>query len=471
MYYLPRIIPKAPDSRPEMNPVREHSLNGMKAISCITKSKNPVLQSRNILGLLAFLVLFAVTETAVSDQAGNIRPDTQTVFGKFSDRVVKIEVIENESGAKAVVGSGFFVSAEGHIVTNYHVISKLVHHPKRYHAEFVNSSETSGSLRILGIDVIHDLAIVQAEEGTDRFFKLTPIQLEQGTRLYSLGYPHDIGLSIVEGTYNGLLEHTLYKKIHFTGSINPGMSGGPTIMASGKVVGVNVSSGGNQVSFLVPMKTAAELLAKTLDPTSKTPGDFLEIVRAQLLAHQDIYLSDSLMKSNESVQLGNYKLPSKLAPFFNCWADATRNKIYPYEIVTHQCSTDDYLYISSDHWSGIIQFRHRLITSEELNRFRFYELYSNYFDRAYGTVYGSEEEVTQYRCNTDIVKHNGITFKTVFCVRRYLKLDGLYDAVFKAATLDSNNSGLETTLVLSGVSFEKAERLAREYLEAISWKK
>lgn len=241
-------------------------------------------------------------------------------------------------------------------------------------------------------------------------------------------------------------------------------------MASGKVVGVNVSSGGNQVSFLVPMKTAAELLAKTLDPTSKTPEDFLESVRAQLLAHQDIYLSDSLMKSNESVQLGNYELPSKLAPFFNCWADATRNKIHPYEVVTHQCSTDDYLYISSDHWSGIIQFRHRLITSEELNRFRFYELYSNYFDGAYGTVHSSEEEVTRYRCNTDIAEHNGITFKTVFCVRRYLKLDGLYDAVFKAATLGSNNSGLETTLVLSGVSFEKAERLARGYLEAISWK-
>ena len=58
-----------------------------------------------------------------------------------------------------------------------------------------------------------------------------------GARLYSIGNPHDLGISIVEGTHNGLLRHTLYPRIHFTGPINPGMSGGPTITPEGAVVG------------------------------------------------------------------------------------------------------------------------------------------------------------------------------------------------------------------------------------------
>ncbi|HAK59855.1 MAG TPA: peptidase S1, partial [Nitrospiraceae bacterium] len=59
---------------------------------------------------------------------------------------------------------------------------------------------------------------------------------------------------------------------------------------------------------------------------------------------------------------------------------------------------------------------------------------------------------------------------TLFCARSYRKLPGLYDVVFKAAVLGQADRGLETTLVLSGVTYEKALRLSRDYLEKISWK-
>src|SRR6201999_2275505 len=94
------------------------------------------------------------------------------------------------------------------------------------------------------------------------FFNLTDFELGQGARVYSLGNPHDVGLSIVEGTYNGQLAETLFERIHFTGSLNPGMSGGPAIDRAGRVVGVNVASMGNQLSFLVPIRFARELLEK-----------------------------------------------------------------------------------------------------------------------------------------------------------------------------------------------------------------
>ena len=59
---------------------------------------------------------------------------------------------------------------------------------------------------------------------------------------------------------------------------------------------------------------------------------------------------------------------------------------------------------------------------------------------------------------------------TVLCLRRYRKYEGLYDAVFKVATLGEPDQGLASTLVLQGVSFENARRIAQRYLGAIRWK-
>ena len=54
---------------------------------------------------------------------------TPEIFKQFSEHVVKIEVVETGSSAKASIGTGFFANGDGQIVTNYHVISKLIHSP------------------------------------------------------------------------------------------------------------------------------------------------------------------------------------------------------------------------------------------------------------------------------------------------------------------------------------------------------
>jgi serine protease Do len=400
----------------------------------------------------------------------DVSTKTHEVFDKYSEKVIKIQVVESSSGAKAGIGSGFYVSAGGHIITNFHVISKLIHHPERYRAEFIGTDEVTHSLDVLNIDVINDLALVRSELEPSHYFQMKPLDIRQGTRLYSLGYPHDIGKSIVEGTYNGLMDYALYKKIHFTSSINPGMSGGPAITSTGKVVGVNVSTAGNQVSFLVPVKAAIDLFNSTMEKHYKVPGSFIDIVRSQLLSHQASYLNDDLMRSGTKIRLGDFMLPSKLAPFFKCWGDSDQKETKRYKTINHKCSTDDYLFISGSQRSGIIDINHRLITTDELNPIAFYTLYSALFSQYTGYLYGNEDDVTSYKCETDIVGNDRLPFKVAFCVRRYKKLEGLYDMVFKAAVLGRGDTGLETTLILSGVSFEKAVDMAKGYLEAISWK-
>ncbi len=414
--------------------------------------------------------LIALSLLSILSVAQDMLPETQKVFGKYSDRVLKIQVVEKDSGAKAVIGSGFYVNPDGHIITNYHVISKLVIHPERYRAELVETAGSTRPLSLLAIDVINDLALASADVKNAPFLAITTQALRQGTRMYSMGFPHDIGLSIVEGTYNGLMEHTLYEKIHFTAPINPGMSGGPAINASGEVVGVNVSTMGEAVSFLVPSKAVIKLV-QSAGPAKKDPKAFLEDIRSQIMAHQNAFFTANFMRSGKSVQIGEYNVPGQLSPLFKCWGDSQHPENYPYHIVNHSCSTDDDIYVSDEQSSGSIRFTHRLVVNDGMNRFRFNSLYSGFYGGWMNGMDGNEEEVTKFECKSGTVRRGEMNLKTAFCARGYKKLKGLYDVVFKAAAIGSDKFGLQTELEISGVTFDKAMALTKGYLERIKWGK
>lgn len=396
---------------------------------------------------------------------------TPEIFKQFSEHVVKIEVVETGSAAKAATGTGFFADSAGRIVTNYHVISKLVHSPERYRIEVVDVAGGTTVATVLGVDVVFDLAVLRTERRPKGFLVFESKPVAQGTRLYSLGHPRDLGLSIVEGTHNGLLKHTLYPKVHFTGSLNPGMSGGPTLTQAGKVVGINVATEGNQISFLVPADRAIALLDKTANGKAPGAGVFLAQVGEQIHANQARYLAGMFDAKTPRVVLGPYDLPTKPTDFFRCWADALRRKELPYASVTHDCSTDDQIFVSSEQSSGIVRFYHQLLSTAELNPVRFFTLYSGQFQGGNAAMFGNEEEVTPFRCQTRNVATANGKLKTVLCARQYVKLPLLYDAVFRSATLGSRNAGLVSTLSLSGVTFENIQALSRRYLENIKWQR
>jgi S1-C subfamily serine protease len=422
--------------------------------------------------VVAAAMLFGVIATAaVSAQLQPVPATAPEIFKQFAANVVKIEVVETGSAAKASVGTGFRADARGRIVTNYHVVSKLIHSPERYRIDVTDESGQTAQATVLGVDVVYDLAVLSGGGPAKSFLSFESKPVEQGTRLYSLGHPRDLGLTIVEGTYNGLLKHTLYPKVHFTGSLNPGMSGGPTLTHSGKVVGVNVATEGEQISFLVPAERALALLERTAKQESAPAGGFLAEVGRQIHANQARYLDGMFAKPVPSVILGPYSLPTKPTDFFRCWADAVRRKELPYVFITHDCSTDDNIFVSSEQSSGIVRFYHQLLSTAELNPAQFFTLYSSQVQAGNAAMFGNEEEVTPFRCQTRNVQSVSGKFKAVLCARQYLKLPGLYDAVFRGATLGARNVGVVTTLSLSGASFENVQLLSRRYMEAIQWRR
>jgi|SRR5687768_3057993 hypothetical protein len=424
---------------------------------------------KKYLAIAAALFLLAAFSPRDLLEAQVMGATTQEIFKQFSEHVVKIEVVETGSAAKASIGTGFYASGGGHIVTNYHVVSKLIHTPDRYRIEVTDLSGQPTQATVLGVDVVYDLAVLRTNRRPKGYLTLESKAVEQGTRLYSLGHPRDLGLTIVEGTYNGLLKHTLYPKVHFTGSLNPGMSGGPALTQGGRVVGVNVATEGEQISYLVPAERVFALLERTAKTQDPSANSFLAEVGKQIHANQARYLADLFSAKTPSVTLGPYSLPTKPTEFFRCWADALRRKEIPYVAITHDCSTDDYLFVSSEQSSGIVRFYHQLLSTEQLNPAQFYTLYSGQFQAGNTAVFGNEEEVTRFRCQTRNVQTRTGKLKAVLCARQYVKLPGLYDAAFRVATLGARNVGLVTTLSLSGASFENIQLLTRRYTENIKW--
>ena len=394
---------------------------------------------------------------------------TSDVFRRFADRVVKIQVMETGSSAKSTIGSGFLVDGEGHVVTNYHVVASVIATPDRYRTEVIDAGGAVRPATVLAIDVVHDLAVLDAGLRGRTPFALRAAAVAQGNRLFSLGHPRDLGLSIVEGTHNGLLTHTLHPRIHLTGSLNPGMSGGPTIDEEGRVVGVNVSTAGNQVSFLVPADRVTALLARVAAPGDRRARPSLAQVGRQLREHQDVYLRDLFDSSTKRIALGPFQVVTQPAPFFRCWAHAVHDNEKAYEHTTHRCSTENDIYVDEDQSSGEVTVSHQLLSTRLLNAPRFFTLLSALYGSDDAPA-GNEDHVTSWKCQSRNVRHDRTTMRASICMRRYRKLGELYDAVVKVAVLGRSNVGLLSTLSMTGVTLENVDRVSRRYLGQIGWR-
>lgn len=403
---------------------------------------------------------------------GTLPPATHELFQRIEGQVAQVRIIERRSGTRSSIGSAFFVSAAGHAVTNYHVISDVVIHPEDYTAELVlKGAGEPVPVRLVDVDVVHDLAVIQTATPVQSFFVLDDREPPQGARLFAMGNPRDLGTTIVEGTYNGFIHDALYERLHFSGAINPGMSGGPTLTGEGRVVGVNVATMGNQVGFLVPVKHARELLARALEAKDRGAQALLDTVRAQLLDNQQRVTERLLGEPVPRQNLGSYRVPGRWGSFLKCWGDTPHDPEVPYTVTNYQCSSEEDIFVSSRHRTGVVAFLHQHATSQKLGALRFASLYSALFSQDPDAVEATRQDVTNYRCQSEFVDVAGLPVRAALCMRAYRKFPGLYDLVLRAATLNASTSGVDTSLTLAGFTADNGRKLARRYLEALSWTK
>lgn len=395
----------------------------------------------------------------------------QNLFSHHQGALFQIRIIELGSGNKSSIGSGFQIDQQGHMVTNYHVVSDYVYHPDKFRIEFQSADGQTGPLQLSDFDVVNDLALVKRmDENTSTNYLTIASQLpEQGSNIYSLGNPHDLGMIVVPGTFNGLTRTSFYQRIHFTGAINPGMSGGPVVNQQGEVVGVNVATAGNQIGFLVPLNKLQALLSEHDEAPDN--ADFKMKIREQLMLNQKNLITQLTATPWSSSKLGQAEVPDGIADFISCWGNSNSSDKEAYYLsVENRCQLDEQIYLHGNLRTGTLEMEFEWLSSDKLNSHRFYNFYSQSIDGAGPGNPASKIDVTNFQCQHDIVKNkHQSTSKTVLCLRAYKDFAGLYDVLFIAANIDDAQQGLISHFTLAGVEKSSALTFTRQFMDSIIW--
>lgn len=280
--------------------------------SCLRSTQNGIFTRRRTILLGQSLVVTSLLELcnpilsapsfrlAIAQQQQQQQDDLQQeedrivhLFEETSPSVVFIKDLEIDKSLKTSAeevmlrednntkiegtGSGFIWDKFGHIVTNYHVVSKLVTDTSGLQRCKVYLVDVKGNGfyregKIVGYDPAYDLAVLKVDVAG---YELKPVvlgtsrDLHVGQSCFAIGNPYGYENTLTTGVVSGLGREipspngsAIRGAIQTDAAINAGNSGGPLIDSYGHVIGVNtatftrkgtgVSSG---VNFAIPIDT------------------------------------------------------------------------------------------------------------------------------------------------------------------------------------------------------------------------
>jgi serine protease Do len=157
-------------------------------------------------------------------------------------------------------GAGFFVSADGYIVTANHVVANAKS------VEITTNDGVKYAAKIVGTDQATDVAVLKVDAGQPfTYVKFADQMPRVGDWVVAIGNPFGLAttatVGIVSATARNLGDRTYDNYLQIDAAINEGNSGGPTFDVHGNVVGINdaifTPSGGSVgIGFDVPADTA-----------------------------------------------------------------------------------------------------------------------------------------------------------------------------------------------------------------------
>lgn len=188
-----------------------------------------------------------------------VAQDLSTLYEKIHSAIVSIEASAS-SVDESRYGSGFLVSKDGIIITNYHVIRD---------ARSIIVRNTNGgtwtNVRVGLCDEQKDLASLRID-GKFSTFLVVPKNpsFKVGQLVVAIGNPRGLESTISEGIVSGLrkISDEFGEVIQTTAPISPGSSGGPLLALNGEVLGVTTFQiiGGQNLNFAIPVGSFASKL-------------------------------------------------------------------------------------------------------------------------------------------------------------------------------------------------------------------
>jgi len=216
----------------------------------------------------------AVTFRTYTDLAREANPAIVNIFTTqdlrvgIGDPLGIFSLPLNEGGFQAhSLGTGFFVSPDGFLLTNAHVVAKA----DKIHVYLHDRSEGK-DVRVIGVDALTDLALLKVE-GDEPFPYLALAdsdRVDVGEMVVAIGNPFGLEYSLTTGVIsakNRVLNvgsrRGIYEDfLQTSAQINPGNSGGPLLNLTGEVVGINTAiiARAQGIGFALPSNMIKGLL-------------------------------------------------------------------------------------------------------------------------------------------------------------------------------------------------------------------
>lgn len=335
----------------------------------------------------------SVVESSVSNNETDTNQELMVMDEKVKDHPIvqalgervfsigKVEVRDKTTDTKKSTGSGFVINRYNMIVTNYHVISNYYINPRDNKIAMVFSELGDVSLELLMVDVINDLALLRINQRISK--ELIPLEIEKrapriGDKIYSMGYPHGWGFTILDGLFNERIDKKYNDQYIVSSTLSPGMSGGPTLNEWGSVVAVNVAAT-NRLSIVIPANKISDLVNTYITNAANinvSEAENIKKIRAVTARKYSEYI-DSLITE--------IKNPNMLSEQFECWflgdgdGSSRRTRIQKEE---KQCVTNSEIYIDSSTYLGDI----RLNKSQYKNSSENQLLYERFIEKKYSSI-------------------------------------------------------------------------------------
>jgi len=178
-------------------------------------------------------------------------------FSPFQEDIKRQPLQKKATGA----GSGFIISDDGYILTNFHVVKNA----SKITVKLKDQSEYTAKL--VGQDKYSDLAVIKIDQTG-----LKPVKLGESSTLrpgqwaIAVGSPqgldHTVTLGIISALSREIPELSNVSFIQTDAAINPGNSGGPLLNIEGEVIGINTAIMGTaqNIGFAIPIDVAKNVI-------------------------------------------------------------------------------------------------------------------------------------------------------------------------------------------------------------------
>ena len=195
-----------------------------------------------------------------SAQSAPPRKDIPAIAKAANGAIVSI-IMSDKDGKPISQGTGFLVSNDGVILTNYHVIAE---------GSSAVAKFPDGALYVIdGVlvsDKARDIAVIKAH-GED--FRTLPLgnsdRVQVGEDVVAIGNPLSLESTVSNGIVSGIraVQEEGGKYLQITAPISPGSSGGPLFNMAGEVIGITTMylKGGENLNFAIPINDAKPLLS------------------------------------------------------------------------------------------------------------------------------------------------------------------------------------------------------------------